>query len=155
MSWEEFDATVNDDLKSEIENVEANDIDFNIPYGTYDVVVDKIELKPTKSSGAPMMSVWMKILDGPHAKGRLFYNQVMNPMADKKVRAFQIYNAKKFLESLKPEGVNVTFESFTQLDALCGEVLDAIAGRREYRIEYDSNDKGYDTYKVIEVYDVQ
>ena len=155
MSWEAFDETVNDELKNEIMTVEASDIDYDIPYGKYDVIVDKIELKPTKSSGIPMMSVWMKIIDGPHAKGRLFYNQVMNPMADKKVRAFQIYNAKKFLESLKPEGVNVTFESFSQFDALCGEVLEAIAGRREYRIEYDSNDKGYDTYKVIEVYDVQ
>lgn len=155
MSWEAFDETVNDELKNEIMTVEASDIDYDIPYGKYDVIVDKIELKPTKSSGIPMMSVWMKIIDGPHAKGRLFYNQVMNPIADKRVRAFQIHNAVKFLESLKPEGVNVKFESFTQLDALCGEVLDAIAGRREYRIEYDSNDKGYDTYKVIEVYDVQ
>ena len=145
---------LNDELQNETITVEASDIDYDIPYGKYDVIVDKIELKQTKS-GIPMISVWMKIIDGPHAKGRLFYNQIMNPLADKKVRAFQIYNAVKFLKSLKPEGVDVKFESFTQLDALCGEVLDAIAGRREYRIEYDSNDKGYDTYKVIEVYDVQ
>lgn len=153
MSWEEFDSTIDEELKNEIENAENNDFSVEIPYGTYDVKIDKLELKPTKSSGAPMMSVWMKILDGPFAKKRLFYNQVMNPQQDKKVRAFQIHNSLQFLRSLQ-SGVEVNFESFGQFDKLCAEVLDNIVDTREYRVEYDQNDKGYDTYKIVEVFAV-
>ncbi|MDY4823226.1 MAG: DUF669 domain-containing protein, partial [Candidatus Onthovivens sp.] len=36
-----------------------------VPHGTYEVEVNKMELKKSKK-GDPMLSIWFKIINGPH-----------------------------------------------------------------------------------------
>ena len=44
----------------------------NIPDGTYQVVVDKVELTATKNTNLPMLAWTFKVL-GPHHQGRLVW----------------------------------------------------------------------------------
>jgi hypothetical protein len=48
-----------------------------LPDGKYQVVVDKVELTTTKTSGAPILKWALKVLGGPHAGRRLFRHNLI------------------------------------------------------------------------------
>lgn len=117
-----------------------------VPYGTYEVKVEKMELKES-SNGNPMLSVWFKVLTGEQ-KGRfIFMNQVV-------MQPFQIHIANGFLKSLEAE-VEVDFNgNYEDYNNMILDIHEEIDGKLEYLLEYGENKKGYATYKILEVYDV-
>ena len=48
-----------------------------VPHGEYEVKLEKLELKPTKKDGSPMVSAWFTILNGKYKNFKLFMNQVI------------------------------------------------------------------------------
>ncbi len=130
-----------DDVKSASENKQ----EFKeVPHGTYEVKVDKMEIKETKN-GDPMVSVWFKIVNGEYKNQRLFMNQVIT-------QGFQIHIVNEFLRSLDSD-LNVEFVNYKQYNDLMLDILEAIDGKLEYAVEYGEN-KGYDTFKIKEVFDI-
>ena len=114
-----------------------------VPHGTYEVKVDKMELKESKK-GDPMLSVWFKILEGEHRNSMIFMNQVIT-------RGFQIHLANEFLRSLQT-GVAVEFHDYSQYNEVIMDVAEAVDGL-EFALEYGENKKGYNTFKVLEVFE--
>ena len=145
--WEEFDQLI--DTKGLIEDAKAaaegNGTFDEIPVGKYEVAVSKMELKKS-SKGSPMLSIWFKIIEGPRKGALIFYNQVLST-------GFGLHNAKEFLKSLE-SGIDVEFENFKQFNELVMDIHEAVDGACEYVLEYGQNDKGYNTYKIEEVFDV-
>lgn len=130
-----------DDVKSASENRQ----EFKeVPHGTYEVKVDKMEIKATQK-GDPMASVWFKIVNGEYKNQRLFMNQVIT-------QGFQIHIVNEFLRSLD-SGLDVEFVNYKQYNDLLLDVLEAIDGKLEYALEYGEN-KGFDTFKIKEVFDI-
>ena len=144
--WEKFDKSIDTAaLKNDIEKSAENSGDYKeVPAGTYEVKITKLELTESKS-GKPMMSCWMQILDGEYKNSYIFYNQVLHV-------GFGIHNANEFLRSLD-SGVDITFENFKQYNDMLLDVHEAIDGQIEYAIEYGENNKGYKTYKIVDVFD--
>lgn len=114
-----------------------------VPHGTYEVKIDKMELKESKK-GDPMLTVWFKILEGEHRNSMIFMNQVIT-------RGFQIHLANEFLRSLQT-GVNVEFHDYAQYNETIMDVAEAVDGL-EFALEYGENKKGYNTFKVLEVFE--
>lgn len=145
--WDEFDEKIDTEgLKKDTEEAAKNGGgDFKeVPLGTYEVEVNKLELKKSKK-GDPMLSVWFKILTGEYKGSLIFYNQVMT-------QGFGIHNANEMLRNLD-SGVDIEFTNFKKYHEMLLDVLEAVEGTLEYALEYGENNKGYNTYKIIDVFD--
>ena len=132
-------------LAEDVKSASENKQDFKeVPHGTYEVKVDKMEIKATQK-GDPMASVWFKIVDGEYKNQRLFMNQVIT-------QGFQIHIVNEFLRSLD-SGLDIEFVNYKQYNDLMLDVLEKIDGKLEYALEYGEN-KGFDTFKIKEVFDI-
>ena len=116
-----------------------------IPVGTYEVKIEKMELKES-SKGDPMFSAWFRILSGDYQNQLLFMNAVIT-------QGFQIGNVNKFLRSL--EAVEeVEFRDYAQYNDLIMDIMEEIEGSGlEFLIEYKKNKKDYPVYTVKEVFE--
>ena len=115
-----------------------------IPHGEYVVKVDKMELKASKK-GDPMFSAWFKILDGEHKGSFIFMNQVIT-------QAFQIHIVNEFLNSMETD-VDVSFDgNYGHYNNMILDVAEACEAL-EFSLDYGENNKGFNTFKILEVYD--
>lgn len=147
MNFDKFDKAFDiDALKKDVEEAKENGGGNyeEVPTGTYEVKVEKLELKES-STNKPMVTVWFKILEGDHKGQYIFYNQLVD-------EGFKINIMNEFLTSLD-SGVDVYFDSFKQYNDMILDIHEAIDGDGlEYLLEYGENKKGYKTYKIEEVY---
>jgi hypothetical protein len=145
--WDEFDEKIDTEgLKKDAEEAAKNGAgDFKeVPEGNYEVEVNKLELKKSKK-GDPMLSIWFKILDGECKGSIIFYNQVMS-------QGFGIHNANEMLRSLD-SGIDIEFVNFKKYHQMLLDVLEAVEGSLEYELKYGKNNKGFNTYEIVNVFD--
>lgn len=154
MDFSKFDKMVDlNGLKKDIADAEANGsgADFkDVPHGSYEVVVDKLELTETKKTGKPMASCWMKIVGDGEFKGqRIFMNQVIT-------QGFQIHIMNAFLRSLLPDdsGIDVEFTGYADYNDLLLDIAEYIDRKFEYGLEYGENNKGFDTFQVTDIFEL-
>ena len=147
MNWEEFDKKVDlDGLKEDIENSTDGGEHKEVPHGTYEVAIEKLELTKSKK-GDPMVSIWFKIVgDGEYKNSRLFMNQVIT-------KGFQIHIMNEFLRSLKTD-VEIEFESYKQYNELLMDVFEAVSDHFEYAVKYGEN-KGFNTFEITDVFELE
>ena len=116
-----------------------------VPYGTYEVKIEKLELVESKT-GKPMVTSWMRIIAGEY---QIYFIQESVVHT-----AFGIHMANEFLRSLD-SGIDVTFENFTQYHNLILDIHEAIDGNYEYAVEYGETNKGFKTFKITEVFEAE
>lgn len=155
MDFSKFDKMVDiDGLKKDIADAEANGGggDFkDVPHGSYEVAIDKLELTETKKTGKPMASCWMKIVNDCEFKGqRIFMNQVIT-------QGFQIHIMNNFLRSLLPDGsgIDVEFTGYAEYNDLLLDIAEFVSGKFEYGLEYGGNDKGFGTFKITDIFELE
>ena len=133
-------------LKKDIETAkEGGDREYDkVPHGTYEVKVDKIELKATKK-GQPMVSIWFTIIEGKYKKQKLFMNQVVT-------QGFQIHIVNEFLRSMGTD-LKIDFVDYAQYADLLLDVAEACdENKLEFALEYADNN-GYDKFTITEVFE--
>lgn len=141
--WEKFDKEIDKDIQKKIEEAENSEY-VEVPLGDYEVKVDNMELKISKS-GNPMVSIWFRIVAGDYNNNLLFMNQVIN-------QPFQIGLANKILRALAPNK-EVEFQSYTQYANLILDVFEEIDGKYEYALKYGEK-KGFSTFEVLDIFEV-
>lgn len=150
MDFSRYNQNLND-LKNDIKAAEENSKSFEeIVPGTYEIAIEKLEMKETKSGDALMLSVCMKILDGKYKNRLIFFNQLL-------MSGFGIHKANTFLRSLDT-GADVKFEDFVKYDELVKEIELTIKNiGLEYELEFSKtegkNGKTYDNYKITQVFE--
>lgn len=155
MDFEKFDEIVDlEGLKADIaaasdggNSAERKDV----PHGTYEVAIEKLELTTTKTSGKPMVSCWFRVLsEGEYLGQMIFMNQVVS-------QGFQIHIANEFLRSIAdaPDAPTITFESYSQYAQLIMDVAEYIDGKFEYALRYGQTPKGYDTFEIEEIFELE
>ena len=153
MDFSKFDKMVDiDGLKKDIADAEANGGgDFeDVPHGSYEVAIVKLELTVTKKTGKPMVTCWMKIVSDGKYKGQLiFRNQVIT-------KGFQIHIMNGFLRSLLPEGsgIDVEFTGYSEYNDLLLDIAEYVDGKFEYGLEYGENGKGFDTFQITDIFEL-
>lgn len=135
--------------KKEIEELEKNGGAreyAEVPYGLYEVEVEKLELRASKK-GDPMVSCWFKIIAGQYEGQLIFMNQVV-------VQPFQIFNANEFLKQLD-SGKDVTFTgNYADYNALLMDIKEAIdKDKLQYALNYSCNSKGFAQFEIEEVFE--
>lgn len=145
----QFDtAALKEDEKRAAENGGG---DFpEVPWGDYVVKVEQAELKESKTSGKPMVSIWFKILEGEYKNSMIFYNQVI-------ASGFGLHMADEFLRSLETE-IEVEFTSFRQYAEMLLDIAEA-AQALEYHLKYSErkakNGNSYNDYEIVEVFEAE
>lgn len=145
MDFSKFDKQVDlEGLKKDIEESTSGDFK-EVPHGTYEVAVTKLELGESKKSD-PMVKIWFKIIAGEYKGSLLFMNQVIT-------RGFQIHLVDEFLKSLETD-IDIYFESYSQYNELLMEVFNAVDENFEYGLKYGEK-KGFDTFEITDVFEVE
>ena len=145
MDFSKFDKKIDlEGLKQDIADSANNDFK-EVPLGTYEVAITKLELGESKKSD-PMVKVWFKILEGEFKNSIIFMNQVVT-------KGFQIHIANEFLRSLGTN-IDIRFESFSQYANLIADVYEAVNGNFEYALEYGES-KGFNTFEITEIFEVE
>ena len=149
MDFNKFDKEVDlEGLKKDMIEVEENGGDFkDVPHGKYEVSVNKMELGESKK-GDPMVTIWFKILSGEFKGSLIFYNQVIT-------QAFQIHIVNGLLRSMTDGGDAVKFESYSQYAQMLMDIHETIYGNLEFAMEYGETNKGFPTFKIVEVFEVE
>lgn len=147
--WEKFDKQFDTKaLKDDIKEAAENGTTFvDVPLGTYEVAIEKMELVESKSSSQPMVSMWFKILVGEFKNSRIFMNQVIN-------KGFQIHIVNEFLRSLQ-SGLVVEFETYGQYAQLLMDIHECIDQNMEYALKYGETNKGFKTFEITDVFVVE
>ena len=148
--FEKFNKNIDlDGLKADVNEAKNNGGlgEFKeVPLGDYEIGIEKLELKESKK-GDPMVSVWFNILEGEFKNSKLFMNQVLT-------QGFQIHIMNEFLKSLGTD-VEITFDDFTQYNNMLMDIMEKIDGKFEYALKYSENKKGYPTYSIKEIYELE
>lgn len=138
-------------LKKDIQEAKENKGGADVPEGTYEVEIEKMECKET-SKHDPMLSVWFNIVTGEHKGHKLFANFVMQPTSQ--YFGFQMHKVIEFVESL---GTDIQLEDNTDLvvfETWVDDVFVEIQDQGlEYELEFSKDKKGYDVYKITEVFE--
>lgn len=117
-----------------------------VPDGTYEVKIEKIELKAS-SKGDPMVSMWFRILSGDFKNSMIFMNQVIT-------QGFQISQLNRFLKSLQAvDDDQIEFKDYSQYNDLLMDIFEEVDGTLEFLLNYGTNKKGYHTYRIEDVYE--
>ena len=146
--FDKFDKMVDvEGLKRDAKDAAENKMEFKeVPEGRYEVKIEKIELKQSKT-GRPMVAFWFKILEGEYKNQYIFWNQVVDI-------GFGLHKVNEFLRSLD-SGIDIEFENFRQYNDLLMDVHEAIEGVLEYGLKYSKNNKGYDEFEITDVFEVE
>lgn len=147
--FDEFDANFDTAglAKDAAEAAKNGNTRREVPHGTYEVEINKLELGKSKK-GDPMFSCWFKILAGEYKGSLIFMNQIVT-------QGFQIGIVDEFLRSLVAEmnaPILVSFQTYNQYNNLIMDIMEAIDGNYEYSLEYGENKKGFNTFKIKETY---
>lgn len=147
VDYSKFDSMVDlDGLKNDIAEAKSGNVEYkDVPHGTYEVEVEKMELTESKK-GDPMVTIWFRIINGEFEGSILFMNRVIT-------KGFQIHIVNELLRSMK-SGLDVDFESYSQYANLLMDIHERIDGNREFALEYGEK-KGFNTFRIAEVYDLE
>ena len=122
-----------------------------VPVGKYEVKVDKLECKMSKSNN-PMVSIWFKVLEGDFKNSIIFYNGVF-------YEDWMRHRVVKMLSALLDDDsheaeINLILKSgdVDTINNFCMDIHEAIDGKFEYLLDY-SVKKGYNTYTIEEVFE--
>ena len=130
----------------------------DVPYGTYEVSVNKMELKAS-SKGDPMISIWFKIVsDGEFKGSMIFYNQVLT-------KAFCIHKANTMLRALSNQDGKIDVEiddcckgsfSYKKYNQIILDVFE-MTGNFEYALKFSQNKKNsnFNDYEITEVFELE
>lgn len=144
MDFSKFDQKVDlEGLKKDIED-SANSDYKEVPHGTYEVAITKLELGESKK-GDPMVKIWFKIVSGEFKGSLIFMNQVIT-------QGFQIHIVDELLRSFETD-IDIHFESYSQYADLLADVYEAVDGNFEYGLKYGEKN-GFNTFEITEVFEL-
>lgn len=155
--WDEFDKAIDTEALAKDVGEAGENGDFeDVPHDTYEVAITKLELTKSKG-GDPMLTCWMKIVEGDYKDSLIFMNQVISQDLPAKTQRFQRHKIDKFLRSLvseMDEPIDVYFKTFKQYGNMIMNIAEAIDNNFEYLLDYSANPKKpqYSDYEIKEVY---
>lgn len=148
-----IDAAALAESQEEINANNSGDYD-EVPVGTYEVKIDKMEARKSKS-GNPMVSIWFKILEGQYKNSLIFYNGVYH-------EDWMRHRVVDFLSAILDDDthkaeINLILKDSKRIDEVNNFVMDIheeVDGKFEYLLKLGEK-KGYSTYEIEEVYEVE
>ena len=134
-------------LREDIKKSESDDREYvDVPIGEYEVKLVKAELKASKTAKDPMVSLWFKVIAGDYKGQTIFMNQVVT-------QGFQLHIVNELLSSMDT-GVDIEFIDYKQYADMLLDVAEACE-KLEFALDYGENSKGFKTFEILQVFDVE
>jgi len=147
--WEKFDKVIDvEGLQKDVKEAAENGTGSfkEVPHGEYEVEVNKMELIASKK-GDPMVTIWFKVVSGEYKGSLIFFNQVIT-------QGFQIHIVNELLRSMDT-GLDIEFKTYKQYGNLLMDVMEEIDGQLEFALKYGEGKKGFSTYEITDVFEVE
>lgn len=146
--WDKFDDAIDvEGLQKDVQEAAENGANFReVPHGEYEVKIEKLELVESKK-GDPMVTIWFKVVSGEYKGSIIFFNQVIT-------QGFQIHIVNELLRSMKT-GLDIEFKTYKQYGNLLMDVMEEIDGQLEFVLKYGEGKKGFSTYEITDVFEVE
>lgn len=162
IDYSKFDRMVDlDGLKDDLKNNKSGNYE-EIPDGTYDVRLLAIELGETgpnsKNPGSPMVKAQFEILAGDFSERWVFMNQVVNTGAGLNIGLHFIRTMLPETEEhaeIRDRFTSDAFNSYGELGQLIDMLAPFIQDKFEYALNIKTNKKGYHTYTIEEIYELE
>ncbi|MFS4464709.1 DUF669 domain-containing protein [Staphylococcus haemolyticus] len=156
INWDQFDKQVStEEIQNAVKDAKNNDYP-EIPDGTYEVALEDMVLKTSKK-GDPMLTITFVILEGEYADNKIWYNGVMQPNNEKAI-GYQVHKNNVMLRSLLDQDEDnesrVFFKGFNQYNDLVLDLAEELVDA-EFALEITTDKKGYQQYKITEVFEVE
>ncbi|CDR51761.1 DUF669 domain-containing protein [Staphylococcus schweitzeri] len=156
INWDKFDKQVdNEEIKNAINDAKNSDFP-DIPDGEYEVALENMVLKQSKK-GDPMLTITFVILEGEFTDEKIWYNGVMQPSNDKAI-GYQVHKNNVMLRSLldqdEEDESTVFFKGFKQYNDLVLDLAEELVDS-ELALEIKTDKKGYQQYKITEVFETE
>lgn len=137
-------------LQDDIKDAQENKGEYDaVPHGEYEVKVDKIELKATKTDQMPMTSIQFRIINGKYKNSCLFFNK---KIGGTKNDGLMIHQSNEFLRSMGTD-LAIEFVDYKQYADLLLDVAEFCdKNKLEFALKYEDN-KGYDKFTITEVFE--
>ena len=123
-----------------------------VPHGDYEVAIQQMELKASKTNKNPMVSIWFKIVsDGEFKGSMIFFNQVIT-------QGFQVHIVNELLRTMVSEMADapvIEFVSYKQYANLIMDIFVEVNENFEYALAYKKGKKDFSTYEITEVYTLE
>lgn len=156
MDFDKFDKMVdNKELKKQMD--EAPEFD-DVPKGTYMVVIDKMEIKPTKAGDKLMFAVQLGItetIDAPKKqdKRKLFFNRVIcgNKITERWNDGVAIKGVISWVEKLLDEDDTIEFKNYSQFAEEILDIYQDICPVVALKVKYDPD--AFNPVTIEEVFD--
>ena len=156
MNFDKFDQMVNkDDLKKQMEAAPEYD---DVPAGTYMAVIDKMEIKETKSGDKLMLAVQMGITETLNApkkqdKRKIFFNRVIcgNKTSERWNDGIAIKGVISWIEKLLDEGDTIEFKNYSQFAEEVLDIYQDVCPQISLKINYDPD--AFNPIEILEVFD--
>ena len=147
--WDKFDEAIDTKgLQEDVKEAKENGTGSfkEVPHGQYEVEVNKMELIASKK-GDPMVTIWFKVVSGEYKGSLIFFNQVIT-------QGFQIHIVNELLRSMDT-GLDIEFKTYKQYGNLLMDVMEEIDGQLEFALKYGEGKKGFSTYEITDVFEVE
>lgn len=147
--FDKWNKSIDDDFRKDVEGYDRGEGgDFEkVPYGHYEVKVEKIEMGLSKKKQEPQMCIVWVILDGDQKKRKIWQYQNMT-------KQFGIHMANEVLRALG-SGIEVKFHDYDQYSDLCMDIAEEVSKQKlEYGLRYYEED-GYDRFEVTDVFETE
>ena len=145
--WEEFDKSIDTEgLAKDVE--EAAENGGRVKFRMILMRWQSTSWKLTKSKkGDPMVTCWMKIVEGEYKGSLIFMNQVVTQ--DFRF-TLQTSSCVRLVQEMETP-VEVQFKTYSQYANMIMDIMEAIDNNFEYKVRYYEN-KGYNAFEIQEVY---
>lgn len=156
VDFNKFDQMVDQkELKKQMDAAPEYD---DVPKGTYMVVIDKMEVKPTKTGDKLMFAVQLGItetIDAPKKqdKRKVFFNRVIcgNKTTERWNDGVAIKGVVSWVEKLLDEGDKIEFKNYSQFAEEVLDIYQDICPQIALKIKYDPD--GFNPVEIVEVFD--
>lgn len=156
VDFNKFDQMVDQkELKKQMDAAPEYD---DVPKGTYMVVIDKMEVKPTKAGDKLMFAVQLGItetIDAPKKqdKRKVFFNRVIcgNKTTERWNDGVAIKGVVSWVEKLLDEGDKIEFKNYSQFAEEVLDIYQDICPQIALKIKYDPD--GFNPVEIVEVFD--
>lgn len=122
-----------------------------VPVGTYEVKVEKMEAK-ISSKNNPMVVIWFRILEGEYKNSVIFMNSAIH-------EDWMRHKVVDMLASLMDDDTHVgeinlilKSKNIRDVNDFVMDVQESIDGKFEYLLEYGQK-KGFNTYTIKSIFD--
>lgn len=147
--WDKFNRNFDvKKLADDVKEIEKNGNSYKtVPYGDYEVKVEKIDLTEAKSTGNPKVVMYFRVLNGEYKNSIIFMHQVIS-------YGEGIHAVNDILRGMDT-GIRILFEDYEQYHNLLMDVMEAIDGKFEFALSYKEGKNGFSTYEITEVFELE